>query len=297
MKFAITAVDRYLGVFEAFVAAGWTPLKLFTTPANSELSNQRAVVDYAERNSAAVQFSRMTILDLEDLRDRGCETLIVASYNWRICDWRPFLGYAVNFHCSPLPDGRGPYPVVRAIMEDRKFWGVACHRLTAEIDGGEVLAVEEFPLRPDECHESLDLKIQMAAKRLARKVADQFVPLWELAQPQDEGIYWSKYEIADHVIDFHMTVDSIMRHVRAFGDVGSLARSCATWITVRRAVGWTETHAHAPGTVVHAFNQSIVVAASDGYIGILQGEIASPDRASQIDAKMAIRSRNKATPT
>jgi methionyl-tRNA formyltransferase len=295
MKFAITAVDRYLGVFDAFVAAGWTPLKLFTVPAKCELSNQDAVISYAERHAAAVQLSRMSIRDLEELRDQGCEALVVASYDWKICDWRPFLRYAVNFHSSPLPDGRGPYPVMRAIMEERESWGVACHRLTSKIDSGEVLAEERFPLRPDESHEGLDLKIQMAAKRLAHRVARQFVPLWNHAQPQGEGTYWRKYELLDHLIDFHKSVDCIMLHVRAFGPVGSLASVCATWVAVKRAIGWTEAHSHAAGTVVHVFNQAIVVAASDGYIGILQSEILALNVASQIDADLALRARDQAT--
>jgi methionyl-tRNA formyltransferase len=277
MQFAITAVDRYLGVFEAFVDAGWKPLKLFTVPLKSELANQQAVIAYAANHGAAIQLSRMSVVDLEELRDQGCEALIVASYDWKICDWRPFLKYAVNFHSSPLPDGRGPYPVVRAILENREFWGVTCHRLSPEIDRGEILAAEEFPLRPDECHESLDLKIQMAAKRLAARVAGQFVGLWGQAAPQAGGAYWKKHELADHVVDLRTSVASVMRHIRAFGANGSLVSIGKTWITVKRAVGWTEKHDHAPGVVVHVFNQSIVVAALDGYIALLDGQPTPPD--------------------
>jgi len=189
VRFAITAIDRYLGVFDAFVGAGWTPLRLFTVPAKSEQANQKAVIAYAERNGATIQLSKMTALDLAELRERGCEALVVASYDWKVCDWRPFLKYAVNFHSSPLPDGRGPYPVVRAILQDRAVWGVTCHQLSPEIDRGDILAAEEFPLQPGECHESLDLKIQMAARRLAGRVASQFVELWRQAKPQSGGSY------------------------------------------------------------------------------------------------------------
>ena len=272
MQFAITAVDRYLGVFEAFVDAGWTPLKLFTVPLKAGLANQQAVIAFAEKHGAAIQLSRMTVCDLEELREQGCEALIVASYDWKICDWRPFLKYAVNFHSSPLPDGRGPYPVVRAILENRDFWGVACHRLSPQIDSGEILATEEFPLRPDECHESLDLKIQMAARRLAVRVAARFAELWDQASPQEGGAYWKRLELADHVVDLGRPVENVMRHFRAFGDNGSLVNIGKTWMTVKRAVGWEERHSHAPGVVVHVFNQSIVVAALDGYIALLDGQ-------------------------
>ena len=146
MRFAITAVDRYLGVFEAFVRAGWTPVKLFTVPLRDPVfGNQQAVIAYAENNKVAVQISRLIESDLDALRAEGCDALIVASYDWKIPDTAPFLKYAVNFHASPLPDGRGAYPVPRAILENRDHWAVTCHRLTPNIDNGAILAAENFP--------------------------------------------------------------------------------------------------------------------------------------------------------
>ena len=155
MNFAITATDRFLGVFDAFVCAGWKPLKLFTVPLVHPLSNQQAVIAYAQKHNAAIQLSQMTEHDLAELRDMGCETLIVASYDWKIPNWQPYLKYAVNFHSSPLPDGRGPYPVSRAILENKSFWGMTCHKITDKIDKGKILAADLFSMQPDECHESL----------------------------------------------------------------------------------------------------------------------------------------------
>ncbi len=277
MRFAITANDRYLGIFEALVSAGWTPLKLFSAPTTHELSNQHAVIAYAERCKASIQLSRMTERDLRDLHEQGCEALVVASYDHKICDWRPFLKYAVNFHCSPLPLGRGPYPVMRAILENHRFWGVTCHQLGPGLDEGDILDAEHFPLQPDECHESLDLKIQMAAKRLAARLAGQFAEKWEQARPQGTGSYWNKPEMKECVIDFHRPVEAVMRHIRAYGAMESLAYVNNKWVIVKRAVGWTEKHRHAPGHVAHVFNRSIVVAAPDGYIGLLESSLAPPD--------------------
>lgn len=284
MRFAITAVDQYLGVFETCVRAGWVPLKLFTSPAKHELSKQQAVMALAARHKAAIQLSRMTLRDLQDLRDQGCDALIVASYPWKIPDWRPFLKYAVNFHCSPLPHGRGPYPVARAIAEKWDHWAVTCHQLTPEFDRGDILAKETFPLRDDECHESLNLKIQMAAKKLAARTVDHFEELWQHAKAQEVGSYWPKTRLPETVIDFHKPVETILRHVRAFGAIESLAKIDDIWLVVRRAVGWAEAHQHRPGTVVHVFNQSIVVAASDGYIGLLDNDLAPPQVVMQLQA-------------
>lgn len=273
MKFAITATDRYLGVFDAFVCAGWKPLKLFTVPAKSDLDTQQAVMSAAEQCGAAIQLSRMTAHDLAELHEQGCDALIIASYSWKIGDWHPFLKYAVNFHASPLPCGRGPYPLVRAILENRDSWGITCHQVTSEIDKGAILDAENFPLQPDECHESLNLKIQMASKRLATRVATHFTELWDQAKPQEGGSYWERHTLRERIISFQKPVETIMRHIRAYGATQSFANISNTWMTVTRAVGWTEGHSHVPGQVVHVFNRTIVIAASDGYIGLLESEL------------------------
>jgi methionyl-tRNA formyltransferase len=286
MRFAIAAIDRYLGVFEVFVQAGWKPLKLFTIPLKCDLDSQQAVIAYAEQHGAAIQLSRITTRDLAELREQECDALIIASYGWKIEDWRPFLKYAVNFHSSPLPEGRGPYPVMRAILENRPFWAVTCHQITPAIDQGDILAAERFPLQPDECHESLDLKIQMAAKRLAGKVVAQFAELWDQARPQGEGSYWKKHKLHEHVIDFQKPVESIMRHVRAFGMTGSLAKINNRWLIANRAVGWTETHNHVPGHVAHVYNRSIVVAVSDGYIGFFETSLAPINVVTETQAEL-----------
>ncbi len=291
MRFAITAVDQYLGVFESFVGAGWVPLKLFTSPAKHELSKQQAVMAFAERQKAAIQLSRMTVRDLHELRDQGCDALIVASYPWKIPDWRPFLKYAVNFHCSPLPHGRGPYPVARAILEKWDYWAVTCHQVSPEFDRGDILASERFTLNDDECHESLNLKIQMGAKKLAARIVDHFDELWRQAKPQTAGTYWQKPSLTATVIDFQSSTETILRHIRAFGTLESLAKIDGIWFVVKRAVGWTEAHHHRPGTVVHMFNRSIVVAAPDGYIGLLDTNLAPPHVVIQLQAGAAVQTK------
>lgn len=286
MKFAITATDRFLGVFEAFVNAGWTPLKLFTVPMSHPLSSQQAVIAYAGQHHAAVQLSPMSDRDMAELRDLGCQVLIVASYDWKIGDWQAYLPYAINFHSSPLPIGRGPYPAFRAILEQRTSWAVTCHRVTARIDAGDILASDEFALQPDVCHEALDLKIQMSAKRLANRVAHNFEELWQQARPQVLAPYWPKPALCERVIDFQQPVEQILRHIRAYGATETLAHINNSWFVVKRAVGWREAHPYVTGYIPHVFFRSIVVTAADGYIGLLDCEQVPVNVAEQMEAEV-----------
>ncbi len=68
-----------------------------------------------------------------------------------------------------------------------------------------------------------------------------------------------------------------MRQVRALGLHQCLACITGVWICVKRAVGWTETHNYSAGMVAHINNKAIVVAAQDGYIGIIEWSLGSTD--------------------
>lgn len=275
MRFAIATSDGYQCVLEAFLKAEWQLEKLFVSPGDWMNDNKR-VIERALELGVDVQCSPVSNHDLADLGQRGCAALVVASYKWKIPKWDCYLKYAVNFHPSPLPDGRGPYPLVRAILEERSSWAVTCHRIDEKFDRGDILDVENFPVDPDECHESLCLKTQMAAARLARRVAEDFDPLWSAAVPQKAGSYWPSWLEQDRTIDFTKPVASIMRQVRAFGDIECIATINNVTIFIHRAKAWIEPHSARPGTVVHSSNLALVVAAADGLIAVTEWRLIAP---------------------
>lgn len=276
MRFAITATDRYLGVFQAFIERGWQPLKLFTTPVDQRMHHNRAVIDYAARLKIDVQLARLDEQSLRELSAAGCEALVVASYQWRIADWRPYLKYAVNFHPSPLPLGRGPYPLPGAILENLPAWGISCHKLEPEFDAGDVLRSELFPLAADEDHDTLDLKLQLAARRLASNVATHFEADWNAAIPQSGGSYHSLWTQEERQLDFTQSVAQILRRVRAFGPIETLVQVNGALLYVRRAVGWCEMHSLRPGQVVLVNHMAMVFAVADGYIGLTEWSLIDP---------------------
>jgi methionyl-tRNA formyltransferase len=281
MRFAITLTDRYLPVLEAFLAAGWQPVKLFTSSVDDRIFHNKLSLERAQQLDIPVQISRMLDADLIDLNARGCDVLVVASYRWRIGDWQPHLRYAVNFHPSPLPIGRGAYPLVRAILDGHTHWGISCHKVTERFDSGDILAQQTFPIAPDECHESLDLKTQLASGTLASRVAGNFEALWRDATTQGEGSYWKLFTDAERTLDFTQPVELIMRTVRAFGEYECIAKVAEAQVYVRRAVAWRAEHSLVPGTVVHNSAMRLVVAASDGYVGLVEWSLIAPGALAQ----------------
>jgi len=276
MRFAITASDRYLVVFDAFLQAGWTPIRLFGTPCDGRMFRNTAVIQRAQGLKIGIQLSRMTERDLRTLADDGCEVLVVASYQWRIGEWQRSIPYAINFHPSLLPHFRGPYPLVNGLLQRSTRWGITCHKL-AEFDAGDILAQRDFAVQPDETHETLDLRTQMASGALATQVAENFTALWAGAKPQPAGSYAPIFADAERTIDFGDSVAQILHTVRAFGRFECLTTVNGLRVHIGRAAGWVEAHTVKPGSVVHGYALATVVACSDGFIAILEWNLIAPE--------------------
>ncbi|MFN3687354.1 methionyl-tRNA formyltransferase [Salinarimonas sp.] len=279
MRFAYAGIDFMAEALEGFLAAGWEPVKLFTRPCDGVLDHNERVIARARSLRIPIQMSRLRPEDLATLSD--C-CLVVAGYPWRIEGWRGAIPYALNFHPSPLPEGRGPYPLYRALLEGRRDWGVSAHVIEPEFDTGAVIAQERFPLGEAETHETLLMRCQMATGRLARRIAGDFAALWAGAEPQGRGSYWPRATDAQRTLDWTSSVDEILGRVRAFGAIETLARVGPGVVHVAEAQGWREPHGHAPGTVVHTYRRLLVVAARDGYVVLTRWSPISREAAREI---------------
>ena len=150
--------------------------------------------------------SRIRPADLTGLKAMGCDALVVAGYPWLVKGWEGYLPYAVNFHPSPLPEGRGPYPLFQAILDRRDEWGMSVHALSPSFDTGAVVVQDRFALAPDETHDTLLAKCQMAAKRLSVALARDLPRLWTDATPQADGSYWPRVTERQRTLDFTQDV-------------------------------------------------------------------------------------------
>ncbi|MGH8778284.1 methionyl-tRNA formyltransferase [Paraburkholderia sp.] len=270
MRFAFAGFDRGIGVFDMFVQSGWEPVALFTIPVDNKVDFHDVTAERAEHYQLPLKLSRIRDDDLRMLQAMQCDALIVSGYAWKIPDWTRSLPYAINFHPSPLPEGRGPYPQIQALLEPRLEWAATCHRIAAEFDTGDVLDTERFPLSHDESHEMLELKLQMAMHRLASRVAIDFHRLWDERSPQSPGSYWPRASDAQRTLDFNQPVADVMRVVRACGLLECFAPLRTTQVSVRRAEGWVEAHTYQPGDIVHEYRRRIVIAAQDGFIALIE---------------------------
>jgi len=266
MRFAFAGIDFLGDVFRALLDRGWTPLKLFSRPCDGVYDFNTVTSSWARAVGVPVQMSRIGPADLAGLNRLGCEVLVVAGYPWLIKGWERFIPYAINFHPSPLPEGRGPYPLFQAILEQRDSWGMTAHALAPAFDTGPIVAQRSFALSPVETHDTLLAKCQMAAKALADEITVDLPGLWRGASPQGPGSYWPRVAQVQRTLRWDAGVAEILRTIRAFGSIEVFAQVASTWTYVWQAEGWVESHRHRPGTLVHRHQRHLVIAARDGYI-------------------------------
>jgi len=67
---------------------------------------------------------------------------------------------AINLHPSLLPLFRGAKAIERSFASGMKVGGVTVHRVSEELDGGEILAQRCVPIAPDDSFETFHQKIR-----------------------------------------------------------------------------------------------------------------------------------------
>jgi natural product biosynthesis luciferase-like monooxygenase protein len=199
----------------------------------------------------------------------------------------PKLG-AINFHDGPLPAYAGLNTPVWALLDGASTYGITWHRMTADVDRGDVLVQRLFDINSSslDSEASAETALTLNTKNYGAAV-DGFEALIDGLQagtlqgtPQDRPIerYFGRKDrpAAMACIDWRASAASIVRLVRAL-DFGGYANPVASAkasvgehaLRITRAVTMPAVPGAAPGTVVGGDAQSIRVAAADGVVALL----------------------------
>jgi methionyl-tRNA formyltransferase len=143
---------------------------------------------------------------------------------------------------------------------------MTAHALAPAFDTGSILAQKRFPLSPNENHDTLLAKCQIAARDVAASLAEDLPRLWTEAKPQGPGSYWPRITQAQRTVDWSRGVRDALRTIRAFGSIEAFAQVDARYLYVWDAAGWQEPHRYRPGTLVHRHRRHLLVAARDGFV-------------------------------
>ena len=189
-----------------------------------------AVAAAAERHSArlsAAGFPPLTIFKFERLT--AAETARITALNYDLLVsfaygkifppefLESFSMGGINIHPSLLPKYRGPSPIQTAILNMEAKTGITIQRLAAELDAGNILAQEVFPLSGTETSGALSA---IAAERgaallvpLIRALAAGEAP--ERAQDTAQATFCEKLNRDSGRIDWGKSARAIDAQIRA----------------------------------------------------------------------------------
>lgn len=278
MKFAYCGYDFFWTVLDALLSLDNELLALFTFNADGKYDFNTNVFKIATMAKCPIKITPITVSDAELLCQHGCEMLICAAYPYKIPDGvLARFKYAINIHPSLLPEGRGPWPMPWAILNQLKTTGVTIHNLSRNIDHGDILLQESFSIDESENLESLSAKTQIAANKLIKKFLENPDYFINNAVTQQGGTYfgWPNKEV--RTVNWDACISDIDRTVRAFSKFEAYGFIDGERYYIRDVTSWECPHEDKPGTVVHRLNKEIVIAAKDGYVCVRNFELA-PNR-------------------
>ncbi len=200
----------------------------------------------------------------ERLREFDADVMVVAAYGLilpqEVLDI-PRYG-CINIHASLLPRWRGAAPIQRAILAGDTETGVCIMQMEAGLDTGPVLLSGRLPIAADETAGALHDKLAELGARLIVEALGQ-LPLSASPQP-DEGVtYAAKIEKTEALMDWRLPATDLERKIRAFNPFPG-ASTVLDGVQVKIWQAVVVPGAAAPGTVLSADRNGIVVACGEG---------------------------------
>lgn len=170
----------------------------------------------------------------------------------------------LNIHASLLPRWRGAAPIQRAILAGDSETGVGIMQMEAGLDTGPVLLQEALPITDSTTARSLHDQLAALGARL---IVDALARLPLPAVPQAEaGItYAHKLDKAEAPLDWQRAAVELSRQVRAFDPFpGTTASLDGVLYKIWAAQVVDSAGTAAPGTILHADKEGVVVACGSG---------------------------------
>ncbi|MCR5676281.1 MAG: phosphatidylglycerol lysyltransferase domain-containing protein [Lachnospiraceae bacterium] len=216
MKTAYIGIDILYPALPALFHTGVEILKIFTCRTDNVTEFNLRVCHFARVHGIPLQQDRVRREDLEALRDQGCELVVCAGY-YHIIPCIDGLKM-VNVHPALLPLGRGAWPMPLTILKGLTESGMTIHRLTPELDAGDILLQERIEVFPDRDDlQTLTQRQNALLSGMIEQLVLHLDDLWDHARPQGPDFaYWDNPDEADWTVRSSMTFPEADRILRAF---------------------------------------------------------------------------------
>ena len=277
---------------EALAAAGHTIAAVVTQPDRPRGRGQK--VQPSEVKAAALSLGAAVLQPTKlrdpqfaaDLQALTPDLGVVAAYG-RILPANvlkiPRHGM-INVHASLLPRWRGAAPVHRALLAGDSMTGVTIMRVVEQLDAGPMLATASTAIDPDETSEALERRLADLGADLLVAAIDALArgALNEEPQQEADATYASRLERRESALDWNQPAATIHNRIRGLQPwplVSTILKDKRIVLRSSRAVP-DEDHQSAPGTILKANADGLLVAASSGAVRLIEvqpeGKAAMP---------------------
>lgn len=214
---------------------------------------------------------------IEQIRLLNPDCLVVVAYGQllpkTLLEMTPYG--CINVHASLLPKYRGAAPIHRAIMEGCRETGTTTMFVTEKLDAGDIILQSRREIEPEmNVGELHDLLAVDGAKLLVETLA-LLKEGAAVRRPQDEEVatYAPILKREDELIHWHRPAQVIVNHVRGMDPwPGAYTLWQGKNLKLWKATLEPGCFEAAPGTVVAAGDEGLLVAGGDGQ-GVLIKEL------------------------
>lgn len=183
----------------------------------------------------------------------------------------------VNVHASLLPRWRGAAPIQRAIEADDAMTGICLMHMVYELDAGDVYAHRATAITDNDDSESLSLRLGQIGQALLVEHLPALLRghLAKTPQPTEGITYAHMLKKEDGALDFHRSARTVFKQARAMAPwPGSF--TSFEGVTLKLFSPQVREETGAPGTVLHAGEQGLVIACDQGAIAF--DELQAPGK-------------------
>ncbi len=248
------------------------------------------VKEYALAHSLAIEqpVTLRTETALATLSGYQVDVMIVVAYGLILPApilEAPPLG-CLNIHASRLPRWRGAAPIQRALLAGDEQTGVAIMRMEAGLDTGPVLLERVIDIDSRETAGMLHDRLARLGAEALLESLDGLIAGTLVAHPQStNGVTYARKILKEEaVIDWSSPATEIDRLVRAFNPAPVAETAWrGQQLKVWEAAPVILDHDAAPGTVLSAAEEGILVAAGRGALRLIRIQLAGRRPTSAAD--------------
>lgn len=273
-EFAVASLD-------AILAAGYTVVAVITAPdkpaGRGMQLTESAVKKYArEKGLPVLQPEKLKApAFLDELRSLAADLQIVVAFRmlpesvWNM----PPMG-TVNLHGSLLPQYRGAAPINWAVINGEKETGVTTFRLQQDIDTGNILLQDRFPIgETDTAGDVHDRMKEIGAALLVRTIAGLVAGnLPATPQENPAGLkHAPKIFTETCLIDWHQPMEKVYDLIRGLSPFpAAFTYLDGKLLKIYRSEKEAKTPAAAAGSHDTDGKSYLRFAAADGYLRVTE---------------------------